>query len=81
MLSKGCGEAPKRPPTFSKGRNPRRGIHYFGDVELVELAEFAAAPELVHCIRTFQLQLRESRMTLRSLPYWALAVATTLGCL
>ena len=31
MLSKGCGEAPKRPPTFSKGRNPRRGIHYFGD--------------------------------------------------
>ena len=31
MLSKGCGEAPKRPPTFSKVRNPRRGIHYFGD--------------------------------------------------
>ena len=31
MLSKGCGEAPERPPTFPKGRNPRRGIHYFGD--------------------------------------------------
>lgn len=32
ILPNSCAEAPKRPPTFSKGWNPPRSFYCFGDV-------------------------------------------------
>ena len=57
MLSKGCGDAPERPPTFPKGRNPRRGIHYFGDV----FGESGGESDELPGVRRVKAALREGQ--------------------